>query len=117
VKFRKFRFEPFVHALFGVVRQRNNVTLSIHTETNPSDEILTLRLRDNYSAFGAALGGGLDIRVSRHIAVRAIQVDYLPVFARSRDALLTAPTTAGADGSSLGQTTFGSSRRRQRNTH
>ena len=111
VKFRKSRLEPFVHALIGVVRQRNNVTLSIHPGANPDDEIQTLRLRDNYNAFNAAFGGGLDIRVSRHIAIRAIQVDYLPVFTRSRDALLTAPTAAGADGSSLGQTTFDSSRR------
>ena len=30
--------------------------------------------------FAMALGAGLDIRASKHIDVRAGQVDYLPVF-------------------------------------
>ena len=111
LKFRPSRIEPFVHALFGGARQTNTTTLSIQSTGNPPATVATLRLRDDYTAFTAALGGGIDIPVSHHITIRAIQVDYIPVFTRQRDARLVAPTANGADGLSLGQTTFAGSRR------
>jgi opacity protein-like surface antigen len=109
VKLRRSRLEPFAHALFGVMRQNNNVTLSI--QGVEGSDTGTLRLRDNHTAFSAALGGGLDIALTRHVAIRAIQVEYLPIFTSGREARLVAPTTTGADGNSLGQTTFNRSRR------
>lgn len=107
-KFRRGRVEPFAHALFGATRLRNSVTLSIQ---GGGGEVSTLRLRDEHTAFSAALGGGVDVGLTRHVALRAIQVEYLPVFTRDRDARLVAPTAAGADGNSLGLTTFNGSRR------
>jgi hypothetical protein len=54
------RFTPFVHALFGVVGFPDV---------------------PGYGApdypFGLALGGGFDIKVVRHVAIRAIQADYV----------------------------------------
>jgi len=54
------RFTPFVHALFGTVG---------------------LVKGSSYSSpmypFGLALGGGFDIKVVRHVAIRAIQADYV----------------------------------------
>jgi hypothetical protein len=69
------RLVPFAHALFGVTRfsadfRDNNFTCPDTTET----------------AFAMALGAGLDVRGSEHFDVRAIQVDYLPVyFSRKRE--------------------------------
>jgi opacity protein-like surface antigen len=62
-------FIPYAHALFGFARYqakfRNNDFSCPDT---------------NETAFAMALGGGLDIRASKHIDIRAAQVDYLPVF-------------------------------------
>ena len=62
--------QPFVHALFGVSLFRgftSNIT--------PSGNVFTI---DDATAFGMALGGGLDIRTGKRIDVRLIQVDYSP---------------------------------------
>ena len=50
------RVTPFVHTLFGGIHAHNG-----RGET----------------AFGMALGGGLDINAARHVAGRVIQADYL----------------------------------------
>ena len=58
--FRNFeRFTPFAHALFGVQNTRSIGA----SETN----------------FAWALGGGFDINISDHFAVRPVQVEYLGV--------------------------------------
>ena len=64
------RLQPFVHALFGVALFRgftSNIT--------PAGNVYTI---DDATGFGMALGGGLDIRTSKRIDVRLIQVDYSP---------------------------------------
>jgi opacity protein-like surface antigen len=62
-------FLPFAHALFGAVRY--NADFRDNDFTCPDT---------NATAFAMALGGGLDIRASKHFDIRAAQVDYLPVF-------------------------------------
>jgi opacity protein-like surface antigen len=62
-------FLPFVPALFGAVRY--NADFRDNDFTCPDT---------NATAFAMALGGGLDIRASKHVDIRAAQVDYLPVF-------------------------------------
>lgn len=64
VTYRGERFQPFVHALFGV--NRASVSDSVFTPGGGSD-----------SAFAIALGGGLDVKLSRHVAFRLIQMDLL----------------------------------------
>jgi opacity protein-like surface antigen len=54
------RFTPFIHALFGTV-------VLVQAPLTGTSK----------STFGLALGGGLDIRVVHHLAIRAIQADYL----------------------------------------
>jgi opacity protein-like surface antigen len=64
------RLQPFVHALFGVSLFRgftSNIT--------PTGNVFTI---DDATGFAMALGGGLDIRTSKRIDVRLIQVDYSP---------------------------------------
>ena len=57
--------EPFVHALFGGAR--------ISAEAS----VLGVSGEDAASAFAYALGGGLDIKVHKNLAIRVAQLDYL----------------------------------------
>ena len=56
------RITPYVHALFGASHLRFNVPL-IPMETTDT-------------AFAMALGGGMDVKVREHVAIRLAQVDY-----------------------------------------
>lgn len=56
---------PFAHALFGAA----------HNDARAREAGLDLHFTDN--SFALALGGGLDVRLSRRVAVRAFQLDYL----------------------------------------
>lgn len=58
------RIHPFVHALFGTVHGKAVVPFN----TTPA-------VTEN--AVGMAFGGGLNVRGTRHIWLRLIQVDYL----------------------------------------
>ena len=64
VSFRGKRLSPFVYALFGVTRFRESATISGQ------------RLSQADMGFSSALGGGLDIKVTNRLAVRAFQLDY-----------------------------------------
>ncbi|MGD0912276.1 MAG: outer membrane beta-barrel protein [Terracidiphilus sp.] len=69
LSFRKNeRVTPFVQVLFGGVHA-NQVTL-----TNCTSGCTLLPAQ---SAFGFTAGGGLDVRVHHHIAIRVIQAEYL----------------------------------------
>lgn len=61
---RKKRLSPFIHALFGVGRvgASNIGSKFAYGETG----------------LAASVGGGLDIAVRNHVAIRAIDVDYFP---------------------------------------
>lgn len=71
---------PFLRALFGVANTRYEVeqrsTVATGTVTNSFNTSST--------DFAMALGGGLDIRVGERVSVRALQLDYNPVFLRDR---------------------------------
>jgi opacity protein-like surface antigen len=66
------RMRPFAHALFGASLFRG-FTSDIRTSGN----VYTF---DDASSFAMALGGGLDLRVSKRIDVRLVQFDYTPTF-------------------------------------
>ncbi len=59
---------PFAHALFGIT----------HVRASFDDRVSGLKRAD--TAFGMALGGGVDIHASEHIDVRPIMVDWVPTF-------------------------------------
>ena len=66
--FRLGLLNPFAEALFGFE----------HMRVNTSDVLTNGRRAD--TAFAMAFGGGLDVHVSEHFDVRAIQADYVPTF-------------------------------------
>jgi opacity protein-like surface antigen len=65
----KSRMTPFVHALFGWERASLNAS-NLSGVSSPATSAATA-----YTDVAAALGGGLDFRVSRHFALRLAQVD------------------------------------------
>ncbi len=62
--FRGKRFTPFVYTLLGATRFHESATVSGQ------------RLSASDTGFSSALGGGLDVKVSDRVAVRAFQIDY-----------------------------------------
>jgi len=66
-KVRFGKFEPFAHALFGTTR----VSLIYANKVPPLGSPT-----DNDFAWSAKLGGGLDVAVSRHWAVRIAELNY-----------------------------------------
>ncbi|MCI0666193.1 MAG: porin family protein [Acidobacteria bacterium] len=66
---------PFGHFLVGVSRQKLEVD---------SLRLIPLIGADNFSfrrtSFAMAMGGGVDIRLTDNFSLRAIKLDYLPVF-------------------------------------
>jgi opacity protein-like surface antigen len=78
---RRKRVDPYVHILFGGI----HASSSVKDPTNP-----LVRLSTSQDAFAMAVGGGLDIRVSRAIAFRPIQLDY--VLTRIQDLGLQGPS-------------------------
>ena len=65
------RFTPFAHVLGGVAHTSANFTTP-----GPTFNLL-LKRSDN--SFAMAIGGGLDIRASKRVSLRAL-MDYNPVF-------------------------------------
>lgn len=60
---REGKASPFVHALFGLARERAGV------------QVLDLTISNDENRFGMLFGGGLDVRVSARWAVR-LEGDY-----------------------------------------
>lgn len=56
---------PFAHALFGAA----------HNDSRAREAGFDLHFTDD--SFAYALGGGLDVRLGRRVALRAFQLDYL----------------------------------------
>ena len=71
-------FKPFAHALVGAAHVRNrvdfnaDVCIAVIPSPCPAD------FTDSETGFAAAFGGGIDIRASDRISIRAIQLDYNP---------------------------------------
>jgi len=75
VSYRRHAYIPFAHALFGV----NHVSFgSVTVAPGLPSPGPTFSLNSE-THFAFALGGGVDIKVSRHVLVRPGQLDYLEV--------------------------------------
>ena len=69
LSFRYSRVTPFVQALFGGVHA-SQVTLS-----NCTGVLCTPLPSEN--AFAVTAGGGIDLKIQRHLAIRIVQAEYL----------------------------------------
>jgi opacity protein-like surface antigen len=74
------RVTPFLHALFGVANTRFEVEQRQQVSTGTTTQSFNTSATD----FAMALGGGIDVRANNRVAVRALQLDYNPVFLRDR---------------------------------
>lgn len=82
----------FGHALFGAARASSGAGVSIPVIGGFSTGLT------NATAFAMAFGGGVDIGVSRHFAIRAAQVDYIHTRFNSLDALSTGLSSSAGGG-------------------
>ena len=77
------RTSVFAHALFGEVRSSLGAGVTLPVIGGISSGIASAH------AFAMAFGGGIDIGLTRHFALRAVQVDYVRTQFSATDALTT----------------------------
>src|ERR1700682_2547598 len=77
------RSSVFAHALFGEARSSLGAGVGIPIIGGISTGITSA------NAFAMAFGGGIDIGMTRHLAIRAVQVDYLRTQFSASEALTT----------------------------
>jgi opacity protein-like surface antigen len=86
----------FGHALFGVAHSSLNAGVGVPIVGGISAPL------DSANAFAMAFGGGIDIGLTRHFAIRAAQVDFIRTNFNSLDAL----GSGFADSTSNNQNSF-----------
>jgi len=69
------RVAPFAHVLLGVAHESVSA-VPVGALPLPVGEVESIPGRTS-SSFATALGGGIDLKLSRHFWIRAVQVDYL----------------------------------------
>ncbi|MDQ4123666.1 MAG: outer membrane beta-barrel protein [Acidobacteriota bacterium] len=74
------RLRPFGHALAGVAHGRTEIDDQFFTSAFCSQPGIDCRqdVIESDTGFAASLGGGLDVKATDRISVRAFQVDYNP---------------------------------------
>jgi opacity protein-like surface antigen len=73
------RWKPYAHALIGVA----HYTMS-DTQTSPV-AFLNFNVSDSKNSLAMKFGGGIDLRVSKSIDLRLIEINYNPIFAGQRN--------------------------------
>ena len=74
------RLEPFARVMAGAAHTRYRVA----TSTSVGGGTATTSFKAGSTDFSAAVGGGFDIRLGGRAKLRALQVDYAPIFLRDR---------------------------------
>ena len=70
------RANVFFHALAGAAH--TSVSYRENSNTNP------ITAKDSSTRFAFALGGGIDLRISKRISARVFQMDYIPMLGKDR---------------------------------
>ena len=74
VSLRYSRLTPYFHTLFGGVYAASSTKIFV---VNPADaQTVAARLTTSQNGFGMAIGGGLDLKITKHISFRPIGLDY-----------------------------------------
>lgn len=76
LKVRAHHLQPYAHLLFGGAHS-NVYGNAFHTLCQPVVNGCTLSKGPAADAFAMDFGGGVDIPVGKHFAIRPVQVDYL----------------------------------------
>jgi len=71
---RTKRFDPYVHALFGVNRVSTGISAS--SILFPAQHATGASYDVSQANFAMAVGGGIDIKLSKKVILRPVQVDY-----------------------------------------
>ena len=71
------RFKPFVHALIGAGIGRTSIK-DVSCTTSTVFNCSSIGANTD-TGFAGAFGGGLDVKLTDHVDLRAFQVDYNPV--------------------------------------
>ena len=79
------RWRPFAHVLAGVAHTSVGASGIITEAGRPLGLGTPIDEETSANNFAMALGGGLDIKVHRHVSIRAIQADYNPIFFRDQN--------------------------------
>jgi opacity protein-like surface antigen len=74
------RAVPFLRAMFGVA----NTRFQAQAEQTTTGGTFTSSFDTSSTDFAMMLGGGLDILLNNNVGLRIFQIDYNPVFLRSR---------------------------------
>ena len=82
------RSAVFAHALFGAAHSSLGAGVNVPIIGGISTGLTSA------NAFAMAFGGGIDIGMTRHFAIRAVQVDYIRTQFNAIDALLTTGSPA-----------------------
>jgi opacity protein-like surface antigen len=70
------RFTPFVHILPGLARSHTSGTVTTQLLVMPP-VVTNVHFSDSGNAFAMAIGGGFDMKLSKSLAFRVLQADYL----------------------------------------
>jgi hypothetical protein len=100
---RSKRVKPFGHVLAGFARysNRQSQTLDLFPAFN-------FTIEDRFTSFAMKIGGGLDLRVSKRVDIRVVQVDYTPVFPKDRNPQrISGPFTPSFVGRTMNGLTIG----------
>jgi len=77
VQTHRGRLTPFAHALFGVNRLSDSISLFAVPVSNSSIAFAPSNSTYTDTAFAMALGGGIDYNISSRFGLRLAQLDYL----------------------------------------
>jgi opacity protein-like surface antigen len=58
----------------------------------------TSAAKDSSTRFAFALGGGVDLRISKRISARVFQMDYIPMLGKDRRVIASDGTVVGING-------------------
>ena len=70
------RFTPFAHILPGLARSHTSGTVTTQLLVMPP-VVTNFHFSDSSNAFAMAIGGGLDMKLTKTLAFRVLQADYL----------------------------------------
>ena len=89
---RTKRFDPYVHALFGGGNDRISVAANSALIPAPVPVPSSGRYKATQNGFAMAIGGGIDIKISKHVLLRPAQLDY--VYTRFETPAFLGPSSA-----------------------